>query len=194
MTFLHFVRRTHLYMGLFLLPWVIMYGVSSIPLNHFGPQEGPPRFTRIAEHPFDVAVPPAGADLRQLGRQMMDAAGIEGGYGIYRANPRQVEAYHPNFFHPIRIRYMTEEKRLVVDQRQLTLRAFVSGLHTRGGYDLDGFWDSVWAVLVDIASVGLILWIASGIYMWWHLPSTRAWGWIALGTGAVCFAVIIVSL
>jgi hypothetical protein len=140
-----------------------------------------------------VAVPPAGADLRPLGRQMMDAAGVEGGYGIYRANPRQIEAYHPNFFHPIRIRYMTEEKRLLVDQRQFTLRAFVSGLHTRGGYDLDGFWDSVWAVLVDIASVGLICGSRAAC-MWWGLPSTRRWGWTALGAGAVCFAVIIATL
>ena len=31
MTFAHFVRRAHLYTGLFLLPWVIMFGVSTIP-------------------------------------------------------------------------------------------------------------------------------------------------------------------
>jgi hypothetical protein len=194
MTLQHFVRRTHLYMGLFLLPWVIMYGVSSIPLNHIGPQERPPSFLPVSERQFDAAVPPAGADLRPLGRQMMLAAGIEGGYGVYRANAREIDAFHPHFLHPIRIRYLTDEKRLVVEQRELTLRSFISGLHTRGGYDMDGLWDSVWAVFVDIASIGLLLWIASGIYMWWHVTSTRAWGWIALGAGAACFLVIIVSL
>ena len=67
-------------------------------------------------------------------------------------------------------------------------------MHTRGGYDMGGFWDSVWAVCVDVVCVGLILWIASGIYMWWGLPATRRWGWIALGAGVVCFAVIIATL
>ena len=38
MTFAHFVRRAHLYTGLFLLPWVIMFGVSTIPINHQSPE------------------------------------------------------------------------------------------------------------------------------------------------------------
>jgi hypothetical protein len=74
------------------------------------------------------------------------------------------------------------------------MQPFITGMHFRGGYDMDGFWDSVWAFFVDLVSVGLILWIATGIYMWWHLPSTRRWGWLALVSGAVSFAVIIATL
>ena len=47
---LHWVRRTHLFLGLFLLPWVLLYGVSGFLFNHptafpdqptrtFGPDE-----------------------------------------------------------------------------------------------------------------------------------------------------------
>lgn len=192
MTFAHVVRRVHLYMGLFLLPWVIMFGVSTIPINHQTPE--PVQWTRMGEHPFAAPVPDAAGDLRPLGRQMMDTAGLEGGYWIYRLNPRQVQVGHPDFLAPVRISYFTDEKRLVVERRPLSLRPFLSGMHTRGGYDTDGAWDSVWAVFVDVVSVGLILWIASGIYMWWGLPTTRRWGWIALGAGAACFAVIIATL
>jgi hypothetical protein len=193
MTFLHFVRRAHLYMGLFLLPWVVMFGVSSIPLNHNSAPEQA-LWVPVGEHRFDADVPPAGANLRPLGRQMMQAAGVDGGYFVNRVNPRQVNVHHPDFLGPVRITYDAEQKRLIAERRQLTFRSFISGLHTRGGYDLDGFWDSVWAVFVDVVSVALILWIASGVFMWWHLPSTRRWGWTALAAGAVCFAVIIVSL
>ena len=192
MTFAHFVRRAHLYTGLFLLPWVIMFGVSTIPINHQSPE--PASWTRLAEHSFDAPVPASSENLRPLGREMMTAAGLEGGYYVYRVNPRQVQAGHPRFLAPVRISYLTEERRLVVEQRPFSLRPFLSGMHTRGGYDMGGFWDSVWAVFVDAASIGLILWIASGIYMWWGLPSTRGWGWIALGAGAICFAVIIATL
>ena len=192
MTFAHFVRRAHLYTGLFLLPWVIMFGVSTIPINHQSPE--PVNWTPIGEHTFDAPVPGAEDNLRPLGRQMMIAAGVEGGYWVYRVNPRQVQVGHPDFLAPVRMNYFTEDKRLVVERRPFSLRPFLSGMHTRGGYDMGGFWDSVWAVFVDVLCVGLILWIASGIYMWWGLPSTRRWGWLALGAGAVCFAVIIATL
>lgn len=192
MTFAHFVRRAHLYTGLFLLPWVIMFGVSTIPINHQSPE--PAEWTRLAEHRFDAPVPASSENLRPLGRDMMNAAGIEGGYYVYRVNPRQVQAGHPRFLAPLRINYFSEERRLVVEQRRFSLRPFLSAMHTRGGYDMGGFWDSIWAVFVDAVCIGLILWIASGIYMWWGLPSTRGWGWIALGAGATCFAVIIATL
>ena len=34
MTFPHFNRRLHLYLGLALLPWFLMYGLSSVPFAH----------------------------------------------------------------------------------------------------------------------------------------------------------------
>ena len=193
MTFLHFIRRAHLYMGLFLLPWVVMFGVSSIPLNHNSAPD-PPLWAHVTELSFDAELPSAGADLRPLGRKMMDAAGIEGGYFVNRANPRQVNVNHPNFLRPVRILYHADERRLIVEEREFGFRQFLGGLHTRGGYDMGGLWDSVWAVFVDVVSVALILWIATGLFMWWHLPSTRRWGWMALAGGALCFGVIIFAL
>ena len=193
MTFLHFIRRTHLYMGLFLLPWMIMFGVSTIPINHtLSPN--PVTWTQVAEHRFEGAVPDAGENLRPFGREMMDAAGVSGGYFVNRANPKQVNVNHPNFLTPVRIIYYADQARLTVEHRNFSLRQFITSMHTRGGYDMGGFWDSVWALFVDIVSVGLILWIATGIYMWWNLPSSRRWGWIALGSGALAFAVIIATL
>jgi hypothetical protein len=192
MTFSHFVRRAHLYTGLFLLPWVIMFGVSTIPINHQSPETV--QWTRLGEHTFDAPVPEGAENLRPLGREMMNTAGIEGGYWIFRLNPKQVEVGHPDFLSPVRLRYFPQEKRLTVERRPFSLRPFLSGMHTRGGYDMGSFWDSVWAVFIDVVCVGLILWIASGIYMWWGLPATRRWGWLAMGAGVACFAVIIATL
>jgi hypothetical protein len=193
MTFLHFIRRTHLYMGLFLLPWVIMFGVSSMPLNHTTTPEQA-TWTKIAEYPFNGAVPGTGENLRPIGREIMNVAGVSGGYYVYRANPRLLTVGAPDFLTPIRINYRIDEQKLTVERREFSMQPFITGMHFRGGYDMDGFWDSVWAFFVDLVSVGLILWIATGIYMWWHLPSTRRWGWLALVSGAVSFAVIIATL
>jgi hypothetical protein len=193
MTFLHFIRRTHLYMGLFLLPWMIMFGVSTIPLNHtLSPN--PVTWTQVAEHRFDTPVPEAGANLRPIGRQMMTAAGVMGGYFVNRANPQQVNVNHPNFLKPVRIIYYADQGRLTVEHRNFSARQFITSMHTRGGYDMGGIWDSVWALFVDVVCVGLLLWIATGIYMWWNLPTTRGWGWLALATGVISFAVIVATL
>jgi hypothetical protein len=193
MTSLYLIRRLHLYAGLFLLPWVVMFGVSSIPLNHNTAQD-PVTWTQVAEHRFDASLPAPGENLRPLGRAMMTAAGVAGGYFVNRANPRQVNVNHPDFLTPVRIIYYADQNRLTVEHRDFSVRQFITGLHFRGGYDMDGFGDTVWAVFVDVVSIALILWIATGIYMWWTLPSTRRWGWLALGSGLVCFAVILATL
>lgn len=199
MSFLLFVRRTHLYLGLFLLPWVIMFGVSSVPLNYPG-NNGQPVWTPIADRTFDAAPPPpseAGAEeLRPLGAEMMRAAGINGGFYVNRANPRQINVNHPNFLHPVRIMYYVDQKRLRADRREFNIRQVLPAMHTRGGYNLGGFWDAVWAVFVDVVSVALVLWIVSGLIMWWKLPGTglRRWGWLAIAGGALSFALIIARL
>jgi len=142
MTFLHFIRRTHLYMGLFLLPWMIMFGVSTIPINHtFSPN--PVTWTQVAEREFDATVPAAGENLRPIGREMMNAAGVQGGYFVNRANPRQVNVNHPNFLTPVRIIYYADRSRITVEHRNFSARQFITSMHTRGGYDMGGVWDSV---------------------------------------------------
>src|SRR5262249_43152588 len=103
MTFLYFLRRTHLYLGLFLLPWVVMFGVSSYPINHTG-EASAAVWTPVADIPFTADVPAQAESLRPLGEQMMTSAGLSGGgFYVNRPNPRQVNVNHPNFLHPTRI-------------------------------------------------------------------------------------------
>ena len=194
MTFLHLVRRVHLYLGLALLPWVIMFGVTSIPINHPATPNPPAVWTKLAELPFDAAVPPVGQDLRALGRQMMTAGGVDGGFYVNRVNPSQVNVNHPNFLHPIRMMYHADRQQLVVERRDFFMRGFLGSLHTRGGYLQEGLGDTIWAICVDVVSAGLLLWILSGLLMWWSLPATRFWGWAALSAGAISFILIIAKL
>lgn len=195
MTFLYLVRRTHLYLGLCLLPWVLLFAVSSIPLNHTY-QSPPPNWTPLTDVPFTAEPPAEGEDIRAFGRMMMDAAGVSGGFYVNRVNPTQIFVHHPNVLHPVRIMYYSDRKRLVAERREFDFTQSLIDMHTRGGYSLDGFGDTVWAVFVDIVSVALIVWILSGLVMWWKLPGTglRRWGWLALAGGALSFGVIMATL
>ena len=67
-------------------------------------------------------------------------------------------------------------------------------MHARGGFEQDTLLDDAWGVTVDMVCVAIMLWIATGLYMWWHQPGTRGWGWIALAGGTSMFAIFLMTL
>ena len=68
-------------------------------------------------------------------------------------------------------------------------------MHARGGFENRQIPLSIgWSIIVDVVCVGCIVWIASGIYMWWKIGSARAWGWLALGGGTVVFTLFLIGL
>ena len=60
-------------------------------------------------------------------------------------------------------------------------------LHGRGGFEQEGWLDRSWSVIVDLVCLAIVLWIASGVYMWWGLPGSRTWGLITIAAGAATF-------
>ena len=49
-------------------------------------------------------------------------------------------------------------------------------------------------VFVDVFCVATLAWIATGLYLWWKLPVTRSWGWVAIGGGLATIAILIGTL
>ena len=49
-------------------------------------------------------------------------------------------------------------------------------MHARGGFEQEGFLQLSWSVVVDIVCVWMIVWIASGLFMWWELPGPATMG------------------
>jgi len=75
-------------------------------------------------------------------------------------------------------------KRVTVEDRRFRWDQFLTGMHGRGGFEQEGLVQLSWSVVVDIVCLGIIIWIASGLYMWWGLAGHRAWGWMAILAGA----------
>src|SRR5437867_12978648 len=88
MTFPHFNRRLHLYLGLTLLPWFLMYGASSVPFAHsqyFETRDkatGLPLWTTRLDEKYAIEVP-AGGELRTTGARIMKDLGLKGSVGAY---------------------------------------------------------------------------------------------------------------
>lgn len=194
MTFAHVTRRTHLYLGLALLPWFLMYGVSSIPFAHSqfferrDAAKGLPLWTLRATHTVDVPVPESPPELRALGAALLRQADVPAGsFGVYRQSPTQINVYAYSFRRSTQLKYFVDEKRMTVEDRRFRWDHFLTGMHARGGFEQEALLDRSWSVIVDLVCVAIVLWILSGLYMWWGLPGSRTWGWITIAAGSVSF-------
>jgi len=188
----HLNRRVHLYLALVLLPWFLMYGVSSIPFSHnqyFEERDkakGVPLWTKRFERSYEIAIPD-GPELRAVADQIVKDTGIEGAHGAYRQNANQVNVYVYTFWKSTQVKYFIKEKKLIAEDRRFRWEHFLTGMHAKGGFDQGGL-HNLWGVIVDLVCLGMFLWVFTGIVMWWTLPFARIWGWVAIVSGSASFA------
>jgi hypothetical protein len=198
MTFPHFNRRLHLYLGMFLLPWFFMYGISSLPFTHGAwldklLRDNRPDKTVRFDRPYSIDVPAAG-DLRPTGERILRDAGMSGAFGIFRKGEGKIGIYRYDFRSATDLTYSITGKRLRAEDVKFRWDAFLGGFHARGGFKEPSFLMRAWAVLIDIVCIGILIWIASGIYMWWFIRGHKLWGAIALAGGLASFALFLLRL
>jgi len=194
MTFSHFCRRLHLYLGLALLPWFLMYAVSSIPFAHgqffqkLDEARGVPLWQLRHERPYDAPVPEDREALLEFGRKLLQELGVEGpNFFAYRPNRTTLNVGSFSFLKSTRVVYALDRKKLTVEDRRFRFDQLLTGMHARGGFEQDGLLTKSWGVLVDVVCAAFLIWIVTGLYLWWGLPGHRAWGGLALACGAVVF-------
>lgn len=198
MKLLHLARRTHLYLGLGLLPWFLVYAVSSIPFSHnqyfesLDKAKGLPNWTPRFERKYEIFIPQTGS-LRPVGARILRDTGLEGAFGTYRQGPNQINVYVHSFWKSTQVKYFIAEKRLVAEDKRFRWDHFLTGMHAKGGFEQGGLHD-VWGAIVDLVCLGMLLWVVTGLLMWWKLPSSRLWGWVALIAGCASFALFLLAL
>ena len=202
MTFSHLNRRVHLYLGLALLPWFLMYGISSVPFAHTqfferrDAAKGLPLWTLRSTHDVDAASPDQPEALRAFGVTLLQHAGMptDTTFGAYRQSPTQVNVYVSSFRASTQLKYYADQKRLTVEDRRFRWDHFLTGMHARGGFEQESLFVRSWSVVVDLVCLAIVVWIASGLYMWWGLPGSRRWGWAAIGAGVLSFVLFTMQL
>ena len=185
-------RRTHLYLGLFLMPWLLMYGVSSFIVIHqswFGLDKHR-EWERLYEKEYHRPVDTEG-DLRAAAQQILKDCNLEGAFWVDKPNSDTLHIDRFTFRDSTSLTYSIKDQRLKVERQTMMVPQVVMRMHFRGGYLQPTFWDRLWGLLVDIACVGIILWIGSGLVMWWRLPRLRNWGALAVGGGVVSFLLLV---
>lgn len=188
-------RRTHLYLGLFLMPWLLMYGVSSfiiIRQSWFGGEKQAawePVFEKEYRHPI-----PEQRELRAVAQEILKDCDLEGAFGANKPSPDILQINRFSFWDSTRLTFSVKEQKLKVERQRMRLSQAIVRMHFRAGFGQPRFWENFWGLLVDLACLGLLIWVASGLIMWWRLPRLRTWGAIAVGGGLLSFLLLIWKL
>ncbi len=194
MTFDKINRRTHLYAALFFMPWFFVYGVSSLVFSHPAWFTGGPNMVLVSEREYKLDPSASGAALRPIADQIQKDTGLEGHFAVFRTPENLIRLYKPGFITATQVTYDPLKERLIVQKTPFKVSGLLTRLHARGGFDRKDILNTAWSVIVDLVQIGMLIWIASGLYMWWHLKPLRGWGWLALGAGASSFAYFITAL
>lgn len=192
------VRDLHLYFGLFISPFVLVFSVSVFFLVH----SWIPRLGKAAATTRVITGFPVPDNLLKLsGRPLIDAlkpalatAGIHGEIGFVRQLPKEEQLVIPVII-PGRETTVTitipKREAIIVTRETGLADAFVT-LHKLPGphgpaIRMNWFYMTAWRWMAD-ATVYLVLFISiSGLYLWYVLRAERRVGFILLFAGALIF-------
>ena len=190
-------RRTHLYLGLLLIPWLLIYALSTVALNHSESfrayRAAEPQWLPLWEKNYALAALPDPSGLRATAQRILDDHGLRGGFGVRRQGAR-LNLNVQNFWHPLRLTYDFETQKLRAEQKRFAWLDVLIRLHERAGYGHGGFLNNLWAFFVDLFCLATLAWIGTGLYLWWKLSATRTWGWLALGGGLATILALVATL
>jgi hypothetical protein len=192
------VRRTHMYLALFLSPWVLMYAASTIAMNHANHIRAlyggmPPEFVPDRETTYDGTFP-SGAPPQAMAIQLLGALGLDGAHNARRQNDGALVVQRLDPVTPRRITFTPADRKVVVEKLEFRTNAFLERMHRRRGFDHRYASDLSWGVSVDVFIVAMVFWVLSGLWMWWELKVTRTWGAVFGLAGAGLFAFFISTL
>ena len=190
--------RIHLYLGLALAPWMLMYAVSSIIMNHRDFFDAPYRNTspwlKESVEKYQVDFSPD-ADPKSIAAQILVHLDLEGPHNVRHNIDNKTLTIHRNsFITPRRITYNLSNKKLLVERHMFRLSVLLRQLHVRRGYQQKYFLSDYWALSVDIAILAMFLWVVSGLYMWYKIKTTRRWGIICITAGMAIYIILICIL
>lgn len=195
-------RRGHYYLGLYFLFFLWLFAFTGLLLNHgwqfadFWPTRTVSKFER------DVRIPATGTELdraQQLMAQLEISGEIEWTGHSKDAARFEFRASRPGTISNIVID--TARGKAAVEQIGFNGWGTMRVLHTftgvrRGDARNERDWalTTVWALAMDALSLGIILMVLSGIYMWWRIPVKRRLGLAALLLGTVACSGFVFAL
>jgi hypothetical protein len=187
-----------MYLALFLTPWLLMYALSTLAMNHrevFIEKYGAaaPPYEKEREQTFAASFPP-GANPGQMARQILEALDLDGAHGVTRRADGTLVITRTDLLAPRRLTFTPSTQTLVIEKIGPRTNALLERFHRRRGYSTGYGLDTAWAVSVDIVIAALVVWVLSGAWMWWEMKATRRAGAVAALVGTALFTFYLLQI
>jgi len=194
----YLLRRIHLYLGLFLFLFFIKYAISAIPFAHNNLlneyYKDKPQWEVIQTQEYTRPIP-EDADLNMLAKEILADFGDKGTFWAnHNTYNNRLNINRHSFWSDTRYTYKIDEKLMIMEIKHFRWDHFIQKFHWIGGYHQNRFINDFWAFMIDLVCIGIVVWIATGLYMWWKIKSARFCGSIALGGGILTFIIFLIAL
>jgi hypothetical protein len=187
-------RDLHLYAGLFLCPFVLLFAFSTILLNHPSP---PPAGKSAPKRQVAVEVPAGEPGSVPHARQILQRIGVTGEIDYVRHNAKAERLFMPvsKPGETTKVDVDLRAKTATIEREERGLGEALNYLHKMPGphnVRFRGNWVYMtwWAVTADAAVYGILFLTVSGLYLWWKLKAERTVGWVLVGGGAATVALL----
>jgi len=193
------IRQIHMYLGLFLAPWMLMYALSTMAMNHreyFKDRYGGSLVNWQVEQE-QVLTPQfkADASAQEMAESILKSVGQYGNFNANLSRDRQkLMINRSDPVTPRRFTYTPADGKLVIEKPEFRTQPFLEGLHRRHGFQSPFAVDKLWGASVDVVIVAMVFWVLSGVWIWWELKPTRRLGMVLAGAGCALFALFLFSI
>ncbi|HYK87587.1 MAG TPA: PepSY-associated TM helix domain-containing protein [Acidobacteriota bacterium] len=196
------IRRLHMYIGLYFLFFLWLFCLSGIVLNH-------PKWTfaefwnerRQTSREVQISRPADTEDLA-ICRSLLEQTGIRGEISgnINRTAPGVISfrVVRPGDIYDIKADLDSRQAR--IDQIHVNGWGVMNMLHSfsgvrRGDPTLHQNWwaTGIWRFSMDALSVGMVITVLGGIYLWFIQIRKRFWGAVALLLGIATLGLFLVA-
>lgn len=189
------IRDLHLYAGLFLCPFVLLFAGSTFLLNHPAhAPSGPPEPKREVTVQLPAGEPGSIGHAREILRQI----GVTGEMDYVRHNAKSGRLFIPvtRPGETARVEVDLRAKTATIERETRGLGEALNYLHKMPGphnVSFRGNWVYMgwWKITTDAAVYGILFLTVSGLYLWWKWKAERTVGWALVGSGAATVAILV---
>ncbi len=194
------MRWLHLYTGLFLFPWMLVYCASAFCLNHgtlmpelLGVKKAEFKVERRVDLPGDKSF--SGEPAAQA-KALLEYLDLDGAHFVAapRCNEAQLVVIRRSGSGTWEITWRRKEAEVIVKKQQpFSWYRLMNFLHFSGGYRQSYTANILWAIVVDAVAISIALWCLTGIYLWARRPR-RLLGGICVVAGSLLFMGLVMAL
>jgi len=191
------IRDLHLYLGLFLSPFVLVFAISVFFLVHswLNRQTEHPAIRHIAALSVSEEVGRlTGREQVAVLRPVLDQLGVRGEVNFIRNISKEHRLVIPVLLpgRETTVNLNLQTRTATVSQRSTGISDALIYLHKMPGphnvnIRVNSTYMQIWRVLADVTTYGVLFLTLSGLYLWAVLRAERSTGIALLSVGAVSF-------